>query len=207
VAAPQKNQLSALQIAKKHQIHKSTFYKLIKKGLRTAPEKKPGRAKALSRTLLCMLAVWVMVQQAIGYSVSPQDVRKRAAKLENLEKPSTQNSQTNDEPKPKGWKWFRGFCATFSFLGLRRPSNLDTDRAQSANPTVIRTFYVLLMKILAKFSIATIWNMDESYIQVSKIKKFWQPRAPRMRTDPPASFRNTSPSSLACRTKATVSPQ
>jgi hypothetical protein len=171
-AFPEKERLSKLELVVKHQIRKSLFYQLIKNGTKKVPDKKPGKEKVLPYSLQCMLAVWIMVQQAVGCAVSPFQVRKKAAQLEKMNK--TGEIQPESETKPKSKTWFSGFRKAFAFLGLRKVSNLETDRAQAANPSVIRTFFTLLLKVLAKFKIVTIWNMDESFVQIAKIKGKWK---------------------------------
>lgn len=57
------------QLADKYEIKKSTLGQLIHDKKRQVSTSKPGRSLALSRTLECMLAVWILAQQATGYSL------------------------------------------------------------------------------------------------------------------------------------------
>jgi hypothetical protein len=144
-ALPEKQRLSIRQLAKRHDVRVATLTRLIADGQRFVETEKPGAKHALSRMLECMLAIWVLAQQAIGCSVYGKDIRVKAAKLEMI----NNGKPLSEATKPKDGHWLAGFMARFSFLNYRRSSNLATDRAQSSNPFVIRVFFALYVKLMA----------------------------------------------------------
>jgi hypothetical protein len=156
------DRLSIRALAEQYDVRKSQLHKLTKQGVRRVPEKKPGRQPTLSFKLLCMLAVFIIVQQAVGYAVTRKEIKQKAAELHRIEHPES-------APMQKSVKWLKNFFARFPFLSPRKVSNLENDRAKSANPTNVRRFFDLLTRIVKKLGIVTIWNMDESAIQCSNL--------------------------------------
>jgi hypothetical protein len=164
-AVPEKERLSLAQIAEKHDVRVGTLKEHVAHGVVDVEKlRKPGRGFALSRVFECMLAVWVMAQQALGCAVFGVDVRERAARLQKVQA----GKPAEEAEKPKDCHWLSGFMQRFPFLSFRHATPLPTDRAQAANPFVIRVFFSIFSKLLQTFNFGTIWNMDESYIDLKK---------------------------------------
>ena len=64
-------------LAKKYAVRRSTLSKYVADGLEEVPEAKPGRTLALSHFHECLLALWALVQQAIGCSIEPIHIRHK----------------------------------------------------------------------------------------------------------------------------------
>ena len=159
---------------------------LIHGNLMQAPARGAGRPRVLSDFHENLLAHWILRQQAVGCSVEPIDVRKKAASLQILQGlPHDVASmpldaavlRENDSISPKDGHWYQRFIQRFPFLSLRTPSTLAASRVGASNPVVVKSFYNLFQGLLQKRGWhpgtslqegPMVWNMDESFVNLSK---------------------------------------
>lgn len=113
-----------------------------------------------------MLACWMMLQTAAGYTPTMQQICTKGAELEGDSKGLNEEQIKNI--KPKSAKWGRKFVDRFPFISKRTPSKQGKDRVTQANPTVVAKFFKSYQAVVDKHNIKSIWNMDESFIQLSK---------------------------------------
>jgi len=102
-------------LAGKYEIRKSFLGQLIKEECRIVPEKKPGVNVSLPYVMECILAVWILTQQAIGYSVTSEEARRKAAAL--------QRAVSQTAPAMKCYRWLKGFLKRFPFINVRAASS------------------------------------------------------------------------------------
>jgi len=70
---------------------------------------------SLPYVMECILAVWILTQQAIGYSVTSEEARRKAAAL--------QRAVSQTAPAMKCYRWLKGFLKRFPFINVRAASS------------------------------------------------------------------------------------
>lgn len=163
-------EVNVAQLCKKHDIKRPTFISMLKKGCSKRRECAFARKTECSRLQSeCMLATWVMINQAIGLSVVPEQIRRKALELLRL------HNAAGYARELMGKHWMRGFLDRFPFLTPRTHSSLDRSKAQYANAHTVGRFYALLKILLERHTLKTddgtsrtpiVYNMDESMIHL-----------------------------------------
>ena len=162
--------VNVVHLCNKHKIKRATFQRMLKKGItRVENMPKAGRPFDLSYMEECMLSTWVISNQAIGMSVTREQIRRKAA---DLGRPANDDSSTD---MIKTNDWLRAFLKRHPYLSGRSSSSLDRSKAQFANPITVKNFYSLLKTLVDRKSVVTaenvkitpvIFNMDESMIDI-----------------------------------------
>ncbi len=152
--------VSIRKLAVKYEIRRTLLTQLVQKGLREVMSTKPGRSPSLCWTGQCLLAAWVMSQQAIGYSVTRSEIQRKGAELQAL---------TASAPAMKCAAWMRDFFNTFPFLAPRQASSLCISKAQAANKTSVHQFFMLYASIIKKHEVITVYNVDETFLSHHKL--------------------------------------
>ena len=120
------------------------------------------------------LALWALVQQAIGCSIEPIHIRHKAAELKCVQ----DKKVVPEDLPPMGDHWYQGFKERFPFLSLRVASSLTSTRMAAVNKFVLTFFFKLYQEALVMCGWTQdtlpsnnhiqVWNMDESFVDLSK---------------------------------------
>jgi hypothetical protein len=152
-----KGELPPLQpIAKEFGVPYTTFRRYVENGRRSVIDGSgQHRPPLLSKTVECNLVLWIIVMATVGRALCRRHIEAAVYGLLEAE------GRAPDK-KRRSRSWWKSFCKRWPALGLRRPSNLERNRALNANVVTIGRFFELLQLAFNMLKPKMLLNCDES---------------------------------------------
>jgi Tc5 transposase DNA-binding domain/helix-turn-helix, Psq domain len=138
-------------------------------------ETKPHADAHKNQQLLSMaqeetLCEWIKFMGIVGHPLTKAALRIKVAAISLTLR---EEAKATGKACLPGKNWTYGFLLRHPDLKLKRPTGLDPRRAQNFNPTVVKTHFQKLRKLIEENDIPweNIYNMDEKGIQLGGGRK------------------------------------